>query len=212
MLIQYPIDAVPENSANGRGLWILHQAEKKQQRESGKAKTFFNWDKKSQLRISLHKFADRNVPMDSDGLANAFKPIRDGIVDGLNEYFNQSPKFKDGNESLFFFQYSQSKATEPVFADTIIVTIDLMPDPYTEYAQYTDDCAVVKRWGYTPILHGKASLIATLGELRASRINEISNTLKSLKRTDTKRFRDLEDELVKTQKAIAHCVAETVFN
>jgi hypothetical protein len=47
MLIQYPIDAVPENSANGRGLWILHQAEKKQQRESGKAKTFFNWDKKS---------------------------------------------------------------------------------------------------------------------------------------------------------------------
>ena len=74
MLIQYPIDAVPENSANGRGSWKLHQAEKILQRESGKTKTFFNWDKKSQLRISLHKFAARNVPMDSDGLANAFKP------------------------------------------------------------------------------------------------------------------------------------------
>jgi hypothetical protein len=207
MLIQHPIDAVPENSANGRGSWKLHQAEKKQQRDSGKAKTFFNWDKKSQLRISLHKFADRNVPMDSDGLANAFKPIRDGIVDGLNEYFNQSPKFKDGNESLFFFQYSQSKATEPVFADTIIVTINLMPDD----SPYKGDTAIVKRWGYTPILHDKASLIATLGEIRAAKINEISNTLKSLKRTDTKKFRDLKDELAKTQKAIAHCVAETVF-
>jgi hypothetical protein len=207
MLIQYPIDAVPENSANGRGSWKLHQAEKIQQRESGKAKTFFNWNKKSQLRISLHKFAARNVPMDSDGLANAFKPIRDGIVDGLNEYFKQNPKFKDGNEGLFFFQYSQSKATEPVFADTIIVTIDLMPDD----SQYKGDTAIVKRWGYTPILIDKASLIATLGELRAIKINEISNTLKSLKRTDTKKFRDLEDELAKTQKVIAHCVAATVF-
>jgi hypothetical protein len=111
MLIQYPIDAVPENSANGRGLWILHQAEKIAAKGIGKAKTFFNWDKKTQLRISLHKFAARNVPMDSDGLANAFKPIRDGIVDGLNEYFKQDAKFKDGNENLFFFQYSQSKAT-----------------------------------------------------------------------------------------------------
>jgi hypothetical protein len=206
MLIQYPIDAVPENSANGRGLWLLHQAEKKQQRESGKAKTFFNWDKKSQLRISLHKFAARNVPMDSDGLANAFKPIRDGIVDGLNEYFNQSPKFKDGNESLFFFQYSQSKATEPVFADTIIVTIDLMPDD----SPYKGDTAIVKKWGYAPILD-KASLIATLGELRAARIAEIVAELKWSK-TGTKKVDKLQKELVKTQKAIAHCVAETVFN
>jgi hypothetical protein len=206
MLIQYIIDAVPENSANGRGLWILHQAEKKQQRESGKAKTFFNWDKKSQLRISLHKFAARNVPMDSDGLANAFKPIRDGIVDGLNEYFNQSPKFKDGNESLFFFQYSQSKATGPVFADTIIVTIDLMPDD----SLYKGDTAIVKKWGYAPILD-KASLIATLGELRAARINEIVDELKWSK-IGTKKVDKLKKELVKTQKAIAHCVAETVFN
>ena len=206
MLIQYIIDAVPENSANGRGLWLLHQAEKKQQRESGKAKTFFNWDKKSQLRISLHKFAARNVPMDSDGLANAFKPIRDGIVDGLNEYFNQSPKFKDGNESLFFFQYSQSKATEPVFADTIIVTIDLMPDD----SPYKGDTAIVKKWGYAPILD-KASLIATLGELRAARIAEIVAELKWSK-TGTKKVDKLQKELVKTQKAIAHCVAETVFN
>ena len=206
MLIQYPIDAVPENSANGRGLWILHQAEKKQQRESGKAKTFFNWDKKSQLRISLHKFAARNVPMDSDGLANAFKPIRDGIVDGLNEYFNQSPKFKDGNESLFFFQYSQSKATEPVFADTIIVTIDLMPDD----SLYKGDTAIVKKWGYAPILD-KASLIATLGELRAARITEIVAELKWSK-IGTKKVDKLQKELRKSQKAIAHCVAETVFN
>jgi hypothetical protein len=204
MLIQYIIDAVPENSANGRGLWILHQAEKKQQRESGKAKTFFNWDKKSQLRISLHKFAARNVPMDSDGLANAFKPIRDGIVDGLNEYFNQSPKFKDGNESLFFFQYSQSKATGPVFADTIIVTIDLMID----YSRYS---SVVMRWGYEPYLIDKASLIATLGELRTARINEIVDELKWSK-IGTKKVDKLKKELVKTQKAIAHCVAETVFN
>jgi hypothetical protein len=187
-------------------LWILHQAEKKQQRESGKAKTFFNWDKKSQLRISLHKFAARNVPMDSDGLANAFKPIRDGIVDGLNEYFNQSPKFKDGNESLFFFQYSQSKATGPVFADTIIVTIDLMPDD----SLYKGDTAIVKKWGYAPILD-KASLIATLGELRAARINEIVDELKWSK-IGTKKVDKLKKELVKTQKAIAHCVAETVFN
>jgi hypothetical protein len=207
MLIQYPIDAVPENSANGRGSWKLHQAEKIQQRESGKARTFFNWDKKSQLRISLHKFAARNVPMDSDGLANAFKPIRDGIVEGLSEYFKQSPKFKDGNESLFFFQYSQSKATKSVFADTIIVTIDLMPDD----SPYKSDTAIVKRWGYTPILIDRASLIATLGELRAAKITEISNELKR-SRTGTKKADKLKKELTKTQKAIAHCVASTVFD
>ena len=206
MLIQYPIDAVPENSANGRGSWKLHQAEKIQQRDSGKAKTFFNWDKKSQLRISLHKFAARNVPMDSDGLANAFKPIRDGIVEGLNDYFKQvaKSKFKDGNESLFFFQYSQSKATEPVFADTIIVTIDLMPDD----SQYKGDTAIVKRWGYVPTLIDRASLIATLGELRAAKITEISDKLKRSRSGTDK----LKKELTKTQKAIAHCVAETVFD
>ena len=207
MLIQYPIDAVPENSANGRGLWILHQAEKRQQRESGKAKTFFDWDKKSQLRISLHKFAARNVPMDSDGLGNAFKPVRDGIVDGLNEYFKQSPKFKDGNENIFFFQYSQSKATDLVFADTIIVTIDLMPVD----SLYKGDTAIVKKWGYTPTLIDKASLIATLGELRAARIAEVVNELKR-SRTGTKKADKLQKELCKSQKAIAHCVAETVFN
>jgi hypothetical protein len=208
MLIQYPIDAVPENSANGRGLWILHQAEKKQQRESGKAKTFFDWDKKSRLRISLHKFAARNVPMDSDGLANAFKPIRDGIVEGLNDYFKQvaKSKFKDGNESLFFFQYSQSKATEPIFADTIIVTIDLMPAD----SPYKGDTAIVKRWGYTPILIDRASLIATLGELRAAKISEISNELKR-SRAGTKKVDKLKKELSKTQKAIAYCIAKTVF-
>ena len=208
MLTQYPIDVVPENSANVRGSWKLHKAEKIQQRESGKTKTFFNWDKKTQLRISLHKFAARNVPMDSDGLANAFKPIRDGIVEGLNEYFKQAHKlkFKDGNENLFFFQYSQSKATEPVFADTILVTIDLMPDD----SPYKGDTAIVKRWGYTPILIDKASLIATLGELRAAKINEIVAEIKR-SRVGTKKVDKLKKELAKTQKAIAHCVAEIVF-
>jgi hypothetical protein len=206
MILQYIIDAVPENSANGRGLWILHQAEKKQQRESGKAKTFFDWDKKSQLIISLHKFAARNVPMDSDGLANAFKPIRDGVIEGLNEYFNQAPKFNDGNESLFFFQYSQSKTTEPVFADTIIITIDLMPDD----SLYKGDTAIVKKWGYAPTLIDKVSLITTLGELRATRIQGIVAELKWSK-AGTKKVAKLEKELHKNQKAIGHCVAETVF-
>jgi predicted transcriptional regulator len=61
------------------------------------------------------------------------------------------------------------------------------------------------------MLHDKASLIATLGELRASRIAEIVAELKWSK-AGTKKVDKLKKELVKTQKAIAHCVAETVFN
>jgi len=142
------------------------------------------------------------MPMDDDGLAIAFKPVRDGLIDSLSQYFGQ--KFDDGNQDLFHFVYSQCKAPDPVFADTIVITISLMPQssPYS---------SVVIKWGHNPMLHDKASLIATLGELRASRINEIVAELKRSK-TGTKKVDRLKLELVKTQKAIAHCVAETVFN
>jgi hypothetical protein len=86
------------------------------------------------------------------------------------------------------------------------VTIDLMPDD----SPYKGDTAIVKKWGYVPILD-KASLIATLGELRAARITEIVAELKWSK-IGTKKVDKLQKELRKSQKAIAHCVAETVFN
>jgi hypothetical protein len=142
------------------------------------------------------------MPMDDDGLAIAFKPVRDGLIDSLSQYFGQ--KFDDGNQDLFHFVYSQCKAPDPVFADTIVITISLMPQssPYS---------SVVIKWGHNPILHDKASLIATLGELRADRIAEIVDELKWSK-IGTKKVDKLKLELAKTQKAIAHCVAETVFN
>ena len=202
MLIQYIIDEPPKNTSNGRGNWILHLKDKQSLKQGGAIESAFDWDTKSQLRIHFHRFAARNMPMDDDGLAIAFKPVRDGLIDSLSQYFNQ--KFDDGNQDLFHFVYSQCKAHEPVFADTILVTIDLMPDisPYS---------SVVLRWGWNVSFIDKASLIATLGELRAAKINEISSALKSLKRTGTKREENLKIELIKTQKAIAHCVAEIVF-
>ena len=81
-----------------------------------------------------------------------------------------------------------------------------MPDD----SPYKGDTAIVKRWGYEPVLHDKASLIATLGEHRAARIAEIVAELKWSK-AGTKKVDKLKKELAKTQKAIAHCVAKTVF-
>jgi hypothetical protein len=60
------------------------------------------------------------------------------------------------------------------------------------------------------MLTDKASLIATLGELRAAKINGIADEIKR-SRTGTKKVAKLKKELAKTQKAIGHCVAETVF-
>jgi len=191
-----------KNTSNGRGNWILHLKEKQSLKQGGAIESAFDWDTKSQLRIHFHRFAARNMPMDDDGLAIAFKPVRDGLIDSLSQYFGQ--KFDDGNQDLFHFVYSQCKAPDPVFADTIVITIGLMPQslPYS---------SVVIKWGHNPMLHDKASLIATLGELRAARITEIVAELKWSK-IGTKKVDKLKKELVKTQKAIAHCVAETVFN
>lgn len=202
MLIQYIIDEPPKNTSNGRGNWILHIKEKQALKDGGAIETAFDWDKRSQLRIHFHRFAARNMPMDDDGLAIAFKPVRDGLIDSLSQYFGE--KFDDGNQDLFHFVYSQSKAPDPVFADTIVITIDLMP----ELSSYS---SVVMRWGYTPKLIDKASLIATLGELRAAKIEEIAFELKR-SRTGTKKVAKLEKELRKSQKAIGHCVADIVFN
>lgn len=201
MLIQYIIDEPPKNTSNGRGNWILHLKDKQSLKQGGAIDSAFDWDTKSQLRIHFHRFAARNMPMDDDGLAIAFKPVRDGLIDSLSQYFGQ--KFDDGNQDLFHFVYSQCKAPDPVFADTILITIDLMPDisPYS---------SVVLRWGWNVSFIDKASLIATLGELRAARIAEIVAELK-WSRAGTKKVDKLKKELIKTQKAIAHCVAETVF-
>jgi hypothetical protein len=202
MILQYIIDEPPKNTSNGRGNWILHLKEKQSLKQGGAIESAFDWDTKSQLRIHFHRFAAANRPMDDDGLAIAFKPVRDGLIDSLSQYFGQ--KFDDGNQDLFHFVYSQCKAPDPVFADTIVITIGLMPQssPYS---------SVVIKWGHNPMLHDKASLIATLGELRAARIAEIVAELKWSK-TGTKKVDKLKKELAKTQKAIAHCVAETVFN
>ena len=202
MLIQYIIDEPPKNTSNGRGNWILHLKEKQSLKQGGAIESAFDWDTKSQLRIHFHRFAAANRPMDDDGLAIAFKPVRDGLIDSLSQYFGQ--KFDDGNQDLFYFVYSQCKAPAPVFADTIVITIDLMP-------RWEPMSSIVMRWGYTPTLIDKASLIATLGELRAARIAEIADELKWSK-AGTKKVDKLKKELAKTQKAIAHCVAETVFN
>jgi hypothetical protein len=64
--------------------------------------------------------------------------------------------------------------------------------------------SVVMRWGYTPELIDKASLIAILGKLRADKIDEIANDIKR-SRTGTKKVAKLEKELKAKQKAIAHC-------
>jgi hypothetical protein len=197
MLIQYIIDEPPKNTSNGRGNWILHLKEKQSLKQGGAIESAFDWDTESQLRIHFHRFAAANRPMDDDGLAIAFKPVRDGLIDSLSQYFGQ--KFDDGNQDLFHFVYSQCKAPEPVFADTIVIAIDLMID----YSRYS---SVVMRWGYEPYLIDKASLIATLGEHRAARIADIVAELKWSK-AGTKKVDKLNKELAKTQKAIAHCVA-----
>ena len=199
MLIQYIIDEPPKNTSNGRGNWILHLKEKQLLKQGGAIDSAFYWDTKSQLRIHFHRFAARNMPMDDDGLCIAFKPVRDGLIDSLSDYFGQ--KFDDGNQDLFHFVYSQCKAIEPVFADTILVSIDLMPDisPYS---------SVVMRWGYGVRIIDAASLIATLGELRAAKINEIADEIKR-SRTGTLKIKRLEKELKNKQKAIALCVPKS---
>ena len=196
MLIQYIIDEPPKNTSNGRGNWILHLKEKQLLKQGGAIESAFDWDTKSQLRIHFHRFAARNMPMDDDGLAIAFKPVRDGLIDSLSDYFGQ--KFDDGNQDLFHFVYSQSKARQPVLADTILVTIKLMPEisPYS---------SVMMRWGYTPIIDDLGAIIATLRELRAAKIDEIADELKR-SRTGTLKIKRLEKELKNKQKAIALCV------
>ncbi len=195
MLIQFIIDEPPKNTSNGRGNWILHLDAKQSLKKGGAIETAFNWDTKSQLRIHFHRFAARNMPMDDDGLCIAFKPVRDGLIDSLSEHFGQ--KFDDGNQDLFHFVYSQSKAANPVFNDTILIAIDLMP-------RWEPMSSIVMRWGYAPTMIDAASLIATLCELRATKINEIADEIKR-SRTGTKKVAKLEKELKANQKAIAHC-------
>ena len=194
MLIQYIIDEPPKNTSNGRGNWILHLKEKQLLKQGGAIESAFDWDTKSQLRIHFHRFAARNMPMDDDGLAIAFKPVRDGLIDSLSDYFGQ--KFDDGNQDLFHFIYSQSKAANPVFADTIVITIDLMP-------RWEPMSSIVMRWGYAPIIIDAASLIATLRELRAAKIDEINKSLGAIKRVNTTKEKNLRKELKNKQKAIA---------
>ena len=200
MLIQYIIDEPPKNTSNGRGNWILHLKEKQLLKQGGAIESAFDWDTKSQLRIHFHRFAASNRPMDDDGLCIAFKPVRDGLIDSLSDYFGQ--KFDDGNQDLFHFVYSQCKAIEPVFADTILVSIDLMPDisPYS---------SVVMRWGWNVSFIDKASLVATLGELRAAKIDEINKSLGAIKRVNTTKEKNLRKELKNKQKAIALCVPKS---
>ena len=200
MNVQYIIDEPPKNTSNGRGNWILHLKEKQSLKQGGAIESAFDWDTKSQLRIHFHRFAASNRPMDDDGLCIAFKPVRDGLINSLSEHFSQ--KFDDGNQDLFHFVYSQSKAANPVFNDTILITIDLM----AEFSPYS---SVVMRWGYGVRIIDAASLIATLCELRATKINEIADEIKR-SRTGTKKVAKLEKELKNKQKAIALCVIETV--
>ena len=195
MLIQYIIDSSPKNTSNGRGSWILHLEEKQVLRNGGKVESFFDWDTISQLRINFHRFAARNMPVDDDGLAIAFKPVRDGLINSLSERFNK--KFDDGNQDLFHFVYSQNKATDLIFADTILVTIDLLPEksPYS---------SVVMRWGYMPTFADKSALVAKLGEMRAAKIDAITQELNK-SRKGTKKVAKLEKDFKKTQKAITLC-------
>ena len=199
-MIQYIIDSAAKNSSNGRGSWILHLKEKQTLRKSGEP-TIFDWDTTSTLKIHFHRFASAIRPMDNDGLVVAFKPVCDGVMDGLCQQFNQ--KFNDGDQSRFFFVYSQSKAPIPAFADTILVTIDLLLEA-TPYS------SVVMRWGVTPELIDRDSLIATLGDMRALRIDEITREI-STSRQGTKKVAALQKDLKKKQKAIGACVAEFVF-
>lgn len=204
MLIQYIIDSPPQNTTNERGNWILLEQKKQLLKKGSALKSAFDWDTKSKLRIHFHKFASAERPMDSDGLAISFKAVRDAIIDSLTDLFKQKPAFNDGDEhgtnARFFYVYSQCKAIAPVFANTIVITIDLMPSD----SPYISDSGVVKQWGYIPTLIDKASLIADLRELRAEKIDEIVAELKR-SRTGTKKVANLEKELKAKQKAIALC-------
>lgn len=195
MLIQYIIDSPPKNTSNVRGNWILHLKEKQSLKQGGAVSTAFGWDKQSQLRIHFHRFAARNMPIDDDGLCIAFKPVRDGLIESLSEMFGA--KFDDGNQDLFHFVYSQSKPANPVFADTIVITIDLMPE-------FTAHSSVVMRWGYAADIVDAASLIADLADIRAAKIDAITDEIKR-SNSGTKKVARLEKELVKVQKAIALC-------
>lgn len=195
--IQYIIDSAAKNTANGRGSWLLHNKQREALRNGGKIDIAFEWDMQSRLRINLHRFAAKNQPMDCDGLAIAFKPVRDGVIEGINEIFNT--KFDDGNQQLFYFAYSQCKAPSPVFADTVLVTIDLLP----EFSPYS---SVIIAWGYMPAFLDKDSLIATLSNIRADKLQAIADEIKC-SRPMTRKVANLEKEQRKTKKAMEHCVA-----
>lgn len=197
MLIQYIIDEPAANTSNDRGSWILRLKEKQALKDGGKIPTTFDWDTTSQLRINFHRFAVRNEAMDGDNLAIAFKPMRDGLIESLSDTFGQ--KFDDGDEDRFYFAYSQCKAIDPVFANTSLVTISLMPET-------SDRSGEIKRWGYMPEIADKRSLIATLGDIRAAKIKAITDELQ-WSRKGTKKVAKLEQSLKKAQKAIKLCFA-----
>ena len=197
MLIQYIIDEPAANTSNDRGSWILQLKEKQALKDGGKIPIAFNWDTTSQLKIHFHRFAVRNEAMDGDNLAIAFKPMRDGLIESLSDAFGQ--KFDDGDEDRFYFIYSQCKALEPVFANTSLVTISLMPE--------ISNCSCsIMRWGYVPEIADKQALIASLGDIRAAKIKAITDELK-WSRKGTKKIARLERDLKKAQKAIKLCFA-----
>lgn len=195
MLIQYIIDEPAANTSNDRGSWILRLKEKQALKDGGKIPTAFDWDTASQLRINFHRFAARNEAMDRDGLTIAFKAICDGLMEGLSNHFGQ--KFDDEDEDRFYFVYSQCKAIEPVFANTSLVTISLMPET-------SDRSGEIKRWGYIPNIADKRSLIALLGDIRAAKIRAITYELQRSQK-GSKKAAKLEQSLKRTQKAIKLC-------
>lgn len=198
MLTQYIIDEPAANTSNDRGSWILQLKEKQALKDGGKIPTAFDWDTTSQLRINFHRFAVRNEAMDGDNLAIAFKPMRDGLIESLSNHFGQ--KFDDGDEDRFYFVYSQCKAIEPVFANTSLVTISLMPEILIS------NCVTeIRRWGYVPDIADKRSLIASLGDIRAAKIKAITDELQ-WSRKGTKKVKKLEQSLKRTQNAIKHCL------
>ncbi len=198
MLIQYIIDEPAANTSNDRGSWILQLKEKQALKDGGKIPTAFGWDTTSQLKINFHRFAARNEAMDRDGLTIAFKAICDGLMESLSNHFGQ--KFDDEDEDRFYFIYSQCKALEPVFANTSLVTISLMPET-------SDRSGEIKRWGYVPEIADKQALIASLGDIRAAKIKAITDELQQSRRKGTKKAAKLEQSLKRTQKAIKHCFA-----
>lgn len=78
------------NTANAREHWGKRARRAKMQRwttlalvRSALQEAGFRWHPDSRLQITITRIGPGNRPMDTDGLANAAKPIRDGIADAL---------------------------------------------------------------------------------------------------------------------------------